>query len=197
MPDRAEVNSAIVRVPHASCSATHRKQEVKRAIGHPPQSSSIVLSATSGPPLISPAVSPSAPGPSFENKRAGRVRTPSKCKQPRLSASTAQSSIQANLTQEIQYCRAPDGVRLAWAKVGRGPPLMRAANWLTHLEYDWESPLRRPALVNLANNHTLIRYDARGTGLSDWDVDELSLDAWVSDLAAVADAAGLKRFPLL
>jgi class 3 adenylate cyclase/pimeloyl-ACP methyl ester carboxylesterase len=109
----------------------------------------------------------------------------------------AQSSIGANLTQEIQYCRAPDGVRLAWAKVGRGPPLMRTANWLTHLEYDWESPLRRPSLVNLANNYTLIRYDPRGTGLSDWDVDELSLDAWVSDLAAVVDAAGLKRFPLL
>lgn len=109
----------------------------------------------------------------------------------------AQSSTGANLTQEIQYCRAPDGVRLAWAKVGRGPPLMRAANWLTHLEYDWESPLRRPSLVNLANNYTLIRYDPRGTGLSDWDVDELSLDAWVGDLSAVVDAAGLKRFPLL
>jgi class 3 adenylate cyclase len=57
----------------------------------------------------------------------------------------AQCSIRANLTQEIQYCRAPDGVRLAWAKVGQGPPLMRTANWLTHLEYDWISPLRRPA----------------------------------------------------
>jgi pimeloyl-ACP methyl ester carboxylesterase len=109
----------------------------------------------------------------------------------------AQTSITANLTQEIHYCRAPDGVRLAWGKVGRGLPLMRTANWLTHLEYDWESPLRRPALLNLANNHTLIRYDPRGTGLSDWDVDELSLDAWVSDLATVVDATGLKRFPLL
>jgi class 3 adenylate cyclase/pimeloyl-ACP methyl ester carboxylesterase len=109
----------------------------------------------------------------------------------------AQTSVAANLTQEVHYARAPDGVRLAWAKVGQGPPLVRAGHWLTHLEYDWENPLRRPALINLAKGHTLIRYDPRGTGLSDWDVDELSLDAWVSDLETVVDAAGLERFPLL
>jgi class 3 adenylate cyclase/pimeloyl-ACP methyl ester carboxylesterase len=101
------------------------------------------------------------------------------------------------LRQEINYCRAPDGVRLAWAKAGRGPPLVRAATWMGHLEYEWESPLRRPAVQRLARNHTLIRYDARGTGLSDWDVDELSLEAWVRDLEAVVDAAGVDRFPLL
>jgi class 3 adenylate cyclase/pimeloyl-ACP methyl ester carboxylesterase len=109
----------------------------------------------------------------------------------------AQTSIQANLTQEVRYARTLDGVRLAWAKVGHGPPLVRAGHWLSHLEYDWESPLWRPGLINLAQNHTLIRYDPRGTGLSDWDVDELSLDAWVSDLEAVVDAAGVERFPLL
>ena len=74
---------------------------------------------------------------------------------------------------------------------------MRAGHWLSHLTYDWENPLRRHSLQNLARDHTLIRYDARGNGLSDWDVDELSLDAWVSDLATVADAAGLEHFPLL
>jgi len=91
----------------------------------------------------------------------------------------------ADLTQEIHYARAPDGVRIAWARVGQGPPLMRAANWLTHLEYDWENPLRVSGLINLAKNYTLIRYDPRGTGLSDWDVADLSLDAWVSDFETV------------
>jgi class 3 adenylate cyclase/pimeloyl-ACP methyl ester carboxylesterase len=101
------------------------------------------------------------------------------------------------LTQQINYCRAPDQVRLAWAKAGRGPPLVRTANWLNHLEYDWQNPLRRAALQNLAKRYTLIRYDARGNGMSDWDVPEISLDAWVSDLETVVDAAGLERFPLL
>jgi class 3 adenylate cyclase/pimeloyl-ACP methyl ester carboxylesterase len=114
-----------------------------------------------------------------------------------LALGPAHASISGNLKQEIQYCRAPDGVRLAWAKVGQGPPLVRSGSWLTHIEYDWENPLRRPGLVNLAKNHTLIRYDARGNGMSDWDVDELSLDTWVNDLATVVDAAGLDRFPLL
>ena len=101
------------------------------------------------------------------------------------------------LTQQINYCRAPDQVRLAWAKAGRGPPLVRTANWLNHLEYDWQNPLRRAVLQNLAKRYTLIRYDARGNGMSDWDVPEISLDAWVSDLETVVDAAGLERFPLL
>lgn len=99
--------------------------------------------------------------------------------------------------QEIRYCRAPDGVRLAYAISGNGPPLVKAANWLNHLEYDWESPVWRHILHGLSRDHTLIRYDARGNGLSDWDVTELSLDAWVSDLETVVDSANLKRFPLL
>jgi pimeloyl-ACP methyl ester carboxylesterase len=102
-----------------------------------------------------------------------------------------------NLKQEIKYCRTPDGVRLAYAQVGAGPPLVRPAHWLGHLEYDWELPIFRPLLLGLAQRFTLIRYDARGNGLSDWDVDELSLDAWVSDLETVVDAAGFRRFPLL
>ena len=100
------------------------------------------------------------------------------------------------LTQSIAYCRAKDGVQLAWAKVGSGPPLMKAANWLNHLEYDWESPVWHHLLEGLASEHTLIRYDARGNGMSDRNVDELSLQTWVSDLEAVANAARLTRFPL-
>jgi class 3 adenylate cyclase/pimeloyl-ACP methyl ester carboxylesterase len=103
----------------------------------------------------------------------------------------------ANLQQQIKYCRAPDRVRLAYAIAGSGPPLVKSANWMNHLEYDWESPIWRHVCLGLAREHTLIRYDARGNGMSDWDVDEVSLDAWVSDLETVVDAAGVERFPLL
>jgi len=103
----------------------------------------------------------------------------------------------ANLKQEVRYCKAADGVRLAYATVGKGPPLMRSAHWLGHLEYDWELPISRPFLLGLARDHTLVRYDARGNGLSDWDVREISPDAWVSDMETVVDAAGLGRFPLV
>ena len=77
-----------------------------------------------------------------------------------------------------------------------GPLLVKTANWMNHLEFDWESPIWRHFLYGLAKNRTLVRYDARGNGLSDWEVGELSLDAWVSDLETVVAAAGLNRFPL-
>src|SRR5690606_18225820 len=73
----------------------------------------------------------------------------------------------------------------------------KTGNWLNHLEYDWDSPVWSHLLHGLSENHTLRRYDPRGTGLSDWDVPELSLDAWLSDLEAVVDAAGLSKFSLL
>jgi class 3 adenylate cyclase/pimeloyl-ACP methyl ester carboxylesterase len=103
----------------------------------------------------------------------------------------------ADLKQEIRYCKAPDGVRLAYATAGSGPPMLRSAHWLGHLKYDWELPILQHFLLRLAKDHALVRYDARGNGLSDWDVHEISLDAWVSDMETVADAAGLDRFPLL
>jgi hypothetical protein len=99
--------------------------------------------------------------------------------------------------QEIKYCRAFDGVRLAYAISGSGPILVKSANWMNHLEYDWESPIWRHVFRGLSREHTLIRYDARGNGMSDWDVDALSLDAWVTDLETVVDAVGVERFPLL
>ncbi len=99
--------------------------------------------------------------------------------------------------QQIRFCTSSDGVRLAYAAVGHGPPLVKAANWLSHLEFDWNSPVWRPWLVALSRDHTLVRYDERGCGLSDWDAEDFSLDAWVRDLEAVVDAQGLERFPLL
>ena len=101
------------------------------------------------------------------------------------------------MEQEIRFCTAPDGVRLAWARHGRGPTLVKAANWLTHLEYDGESPVWRHWLEGLGERHTLIRYDERGCGLSDREVPALSLDRRVGDLESVVDAAGLDRFALL
>lgn len=102
-----------------------------------------------------------------------------------------------NMKLRVDYCRASDDVRLAYATVGSGPPLVKIANWMNHVEYDWESSLMRHFYVALAQDFTLLRYDARGNGLSDWDVEDMSLDAWVSDLEAVVNAAGFARFPLL
>jgi pimeloyl-ACP methyl ester carboxylesterase len=102
----------------------------------------------------------------------------------------------ARLEQEIRYCKAADGVRIAYASVGQGPPLVKTANWLNHLEYDWDGPIWSQLFQRMAARHTLVRYDERGNGLSDRDVENLSLDAFVHDLEAVADAAGLERFPI-
>jgi serine/threonine protein kinase/pimeloyl-ACP methyl ester carboxylesterase/tetratricopeptide (TPR) repeat protein len=101
------------------------------------------------------------------------------------------------MEQQIQFCTTDDGVRIAYATVGKGPPLLKAANWLSHLEFDWRSPVWRHLLAEFARDHTFIRYDERGNGLSDWNVSDLSFDAWVEDLDSVVDAAGLDHFPLL
>jgi pimeloyl-ACP methyl ester carboxylesterase/DNA-binding CsgD family transcriptional regulator len=98
--------------------------------------------------------------------------------------------------QTIRFSTSPDGTRIAVASIGSGPPLVRAAHWLSHVEYDLQSPVWRSWLQELSRDRCYIRYDQRGCGLSDRNVAELSLDAWVSDLEAVVDALGLKRFPL-
>ncbi|QNM81770.1 alpha/beta fold hydrolase [Sphingomonas sabuli] len=98
--------------------------------------------------------------------------------------------------QAVLYCRARDGTRLAWSAAGRGPPLVKTANWLNHLEFDWESPLWRPWLEELTSTNQLIRYDERGNGMSDWDASDLSFEKLVDDLETVVDAAGVERFDL-
>ncbi|MGW0158928.1 alpha/beta fold hydrolase [Mycobacterium sp. NPDC003323] len=99
--------------------------------------------------------------------------------------------------QHIAFCHAADGVRLAYAVAGQGPPLVRAANWMTHLGYDIESPVWRHWVRDLAGAHTFIRYDERGCGLSDWEAGDFTFDDWVTDLESVVEAVGLQRFPLL
>ncbi|MEO8561741.1 MAG: alpha/beta fold hydrolase [bacterium] len=101
------------------------------------------------------------------------------------------------MAQAIRFCTASDGARIAYATSGAGPPLVKPANWLTHVEYDWESPVWRHWLRTLSTDRTLVRYDERGSGLSDRGLDDLSFEAWVRDLESVVDAAGLERFPLL
>jgi pimeloyl-ACP methyl ester carboxylesterase len=101
------------------------------------------------------------------------------------------------VNQEVRFCTAPDGVSLAYAVHGTGPPLVRVATWLTHLDYDWASPVWSHWLATLGERHTVVRYDERGCGLSDPDPGDPSLEAWVADLEAVVDAAGLDRFALL
>src|SRR5712691_1078106 len=91
---------------------------------------------------------------------------------------------------------APDGARLAYATSGKGPALVRAPHWLTHIEFDWRSPVHRPWLEGLSKEHTLVRFDPRGCGLSEREVGDISFEAWVHDLEAVVDAAGLERFVL-
>jgi pimeloyl-ACP methyl ester carboxylesterase/AraC-like DNA-binding protein len=99
--------------------------------------------------------------------------------------------------QQVRYCRARDGIRLAWSSVGAGFPLVKTANWLNHLEFDWESPVWRHWLRELTRRNRLVRYDERGNGLSDWNPPELTFESFVEDLEAVVDAAGLDRFDLL
>ena len=101
-----------------------------------------------------------------------------------------------DMEQEIRYCTADDGVRIAYATVGSGLPLVKAANWLNHLEYDWQSPVWSHLLQEFARDHQLVRYDERGNGLSDWDVEDLSFEAFVRDLETVVDEVGLERFDL-
>lgn len=100
-------------------------------------------------------------------------------------------------SQDVRFCRAPDGVRIAYAVHGSGPPLVVNTCWLSHLQHDWQSPVWRHFVDELGQIATVIRYDERGYGLSDWDVADLSFEARITDLEAVVDAAGLDRFALL
>src|SRR5580693_613910 len=99
--------------------------------------------------------------------------------------------------QHVRFCSAADGVRLAYAVHGSGPPLVRVATWLSHLELDWDSPVWRHWLKGLGERHTFVRYDERGCGLSDTEIGDPSVEAWVGDLETVVDAVGLERFALL
>ncbi|HKG22021.1 MAG TPA: alpha/beta fold hydrolase [Blastocatellia bacterium] len=101
-------------------------------------------------------------------------------------------------TQRIRYVRTGDGVQLAWAEAGTGPVLIKAANWMTHLDYEWESPVWRHWIRFFSNHFRFVRHDERGCGMTDWNVGDLSFERWVEDLEAVVAAAGPREpFALL
>lgn len=112
------------------------------------------------------------------------------------AAATASELDRPAPRQTIHFATTSDGVRIAYAEVGAGPALVKAANYLSHLEYDWQSPVWSPLLHALANRYRLTRYDARGNGLSDWAVEDFSLEAFVCDLETVIETTKLPRFAL-
>src|SRR5690349_21052431 len=95
----------------------------------------------------------------------------------------------SRLRQRVRFVTASDGTRLAWAEAGEGPVLVKAANWLTHLEYEWESPVWKHWLHFLSSHFRFVRYDERGCGMSDWSAGALTVDQWASDLEDVIEAA--------
>lgn len=101
------------------------------------------------------------------------------------------------MNQQVRFCTSPDGVRIAYATIGSGPPLVMSATWLTHLQQQWHSLAWRPWLDALSKTHTLLRYDPRGCGLSERHATDISFETWISDFEAVIDAAGFDRFPVL
>jgi len=122
-------------------------------------------------------------------RQLGSATSPSSPKAPAVSART--------LRQEIRFCTSGDGTRIAYSTVGKGTPLAKTATWLSHIEYEWDSPVWKHWIREISQRHSLVRWDERGCGLSDWAVDELSLDAWVRDQETVIDTLGLDRFALL
>ncbi|MEM8616481.1 MAG: alpha/beta fold hydrolase [Pseudomonadota bacterium] len=113
------------------------------------------------------------------------------------SVSTATEDRDLLARQKIKFCKASDGVTLAYASVGDGPPLVKAANWLSHLELDWSAPIWSPLFRELARDFQFIRYDERGNGLSDWDIAELSQAVFVEDLEAIINEFDYPKVPLL
>ncbi len=113
---------------------------------------------------------------------------------PPPEEATARSLLQH---QSIGFTTTHDGVRIAYATVGNGPPIVKAANWLNHLELDWGSPIWARSFQALADRNTLVRYDGRGNGLSDWAAKDISFKAFVDDLESVVNATGLASFPLI
>ena len=101
------------------------------------------------------------------------------------------------MNQSIRFCTTTDGVKLAYAVSGEGPPLVMSATWLAHLEHQWRSLAWRPWLDAFTREHKVLRHDSRGCGLSDRSTKDLSFETWVRDLECVVEAANLRRFSMV
>jgi pimeloyl-ACP methyl ester carboxylesterase/DNA-binding winged helix-turn-helix (wHTH) protein len=177
---KVELLDSVWRTTFVTESAlTSRVKAARHAVGDDGQSQRMIRTVHGrGYRFVAPVevfVTPAAGAPAASRADEGRVA----------------------VRQEIRFCRSADGVEVAYATSGDGPPLVKAAHWLSHLDYDWESLVWRPWLQELSHRHRLVRYDERGSGLSDGDVDEVSIETKVADLEAVVDACGLERFALL
>ncbi len=140
-----------------------------------------------------------APGVEIETVRGQGYRLRANVARTEEAAAAAAPARPADdaAAQRTHFCRAADGTRLAYATLGSGPAIVKAANWLNHLELDWQGPVWRPWLDCLSRGRCLVRYDARGNGLSDWRPPSIRFEDFVSDLATVFDAAGVERAPLV
>ncbi len=116
---------------------------------------------------------------------------------PRIPEAAPPVAPSRTLRQEIRFCTSADGTRIAYSTVGSGPPLVKTANWLNHLESEWDSPVWKHWIAEISKRHLFVRYDERGCGLSDWNVQDISFDAWVRDQETVVAALGVERFALL
>ena len=115
----------------------------------------------------------------------------------RKDAAHAPQNASFDIAQDIRFCTTPDGVQLAYTVIGQGPPVVSVSNWLTHLELDLSIPMRRELIRLLSPQHQVIRYDARGSGLSERDIEDFTLDASVTDLMAVLDDLGIEKASLV
>lgn len=113
------------------------------------------------------------------------------------SPSPVRSQNPAIPNQEVQSFLTTDGVSIAYSRCGQGPPLVKAANWLNHLEFEWQSPIWKHWVAELTKHHTLFRYDERGNGLSDWNIQDFSFEAWVRDFEQLMDRLNLEKTALL
>jgi pimeloyl-ACP methyl ester carboxylesterase/DNA-binding winged helix-turn-helix (wHTH) protein len=182
----------------SDATVTSRLKAARRAIGDDGRSQRLIATVHGiGYRFVGPVRDESGAGPGVETVEAAAGAPLGSDDADVGEAAGDDAPVRHRHTQEIRYCRSPDGVRIAYATSGSGPPLVKAANWLTHLDLEWQSPIWAHWIDELSQSHQLVRYDERGCGLSDWEVREFSLDAWVEDLELVVDSVGLDRFPLL
>ncbi|MXP11214.1 alpha/beta hydrolase [Pseudoblastomonas halimionae] len=194
---RASLTRRLAQSP--SISAAERELWADRWLGDAPLDPDAAKEAVDARRRAGrPEAAQSLAGELEANFRDAGVKTPEFTAAPQ--ADTNRLPPRSSLPpQKVGFIKTADDVSIGWAITGdrSNPPLVKAANWLSHLELDWEAPIWSPLFRRLSDHHCFVRYDERGCGLSDWDVPDISQESFVADLEAVVEASGLERFPLL